>query len=562
MFGSIPVNKSNPTATPGKDGQDIELRATASYIQWRYKGFRQWNDLISIKALIGPPGPAGKPGTPGKDGQNGKPGIQGIAGNPGKTGSQGPKGSPGRDGLDGLDGKDGKDGREIELQTSPTHIQWRYVGEAEWKNLIAIADLKGPKGEKGDPGEKGDRGERGATGYPGSQGPRGAQGFTGPAGPTGATGPAGADGVGVPAGGATGQALVKTAVTDYVTGWQTLPSPELTWDSSLGANAGTSFNNFPDLYDFKRVMLGNGSANVTVIQSGSQMTYYDGPYSPSGAYNLTGMSFIGNGGSLLLGSGIFVIIADGVTFSAWTPSSLAKHLSAGIGFVSFADNPIMNIAGFSTIVCDGGSGWASNPTALGATYSKPFFTVANGAFFINALLGGSVGFAAAIGGYEIVDVDAGGNMIFAVSGSGTNLDVNSVRGTGLLNYVFSDSSASTDLLTLPQANFSGTTAIDLYPNSLLTKFNHFTTKGDLLVRADVATNVSLAQRLGVGSDGQVLTADSADSKGLSYKHPAAISSAPATATSPGVAGQIAFDSSFFYVCTAADTWVRTPLNTW
>src|SRR5690606_7992314 len=33
---------------------------------------------------------------------------------------------------------------------SATHIQWRYEGETSWQDLVALADLKG---EKGDPGE-------------------------------------------------------------------------------------------------------------------------------------------------------------------------------------------------------------------------------------------------------------------------------------------------------------------------------------------------------------------------------------------------------------------------
>lgn len=37
--------------------------------------------------------------------------------------------------------------------------------------------------------------------------------------------------------------------------------------------------------------------------------------------------------------------------------------------------------------------------------------------------------------------------------------------------------------------------------------------------------------------------------------------APAAATSVGVTGQIAFDSNFFYVCVATNTWVRTALVT-
>ena len=37
--------------------------------------------------------------------------------------------------------------------------------------------------------------------------------------------------------------------------------------------------------------------------------------------------------------------------------------------------------------------------------------------------------------------------------------------------------------------------------------------------------------------------------------------APATASSAGVAGQIAYDATHFYVCVAANTWVRTTLAT-
>jgi hypothetical protein len=37
---------------------------------------------------------------------------------------------------------------------------------------------------------------------------------------------------------------------------------------------------------------------------------------------------------------------------------------------------------------------------------------------------------------------------------------------------------------------------------------------------------------------------------------------PATATSTGTAGQIAWDATFIYVCTATNTWVRAALSTW
>lgn len=37
---------------------------------------------------------------------------------------------------------------------------------------------------------------------------------------------------------------------------------------------------------------------------------------------------------------------------------------------------------------------------------------------------------------------------------------------------------------------------------------------------------------------------------------------PATATSTGVAGQVAYASGFLYVCVATNTWKRTALSSW
>ena len=37
---------------------------------------------------------------------------------------------------------------------------------------------------------------------------------------------------------------------------------------------------------------------------------------------------------------------------------------------------------------------------------------------------------------------------------------------------------------------------------------------------------------------------------------------PATATSPGIKGQISYDSAYIYTCVAANTWKRSPLSTW
>lgn len=56
-------------------------------------------------------------------------------------------------------GPDGADGREIELQASLTHIQWRYSGDSGWTNLVALGDITGPVGATGEKGDQGDPGD-------------------------------------------------------------------------------------------------------------------------------------------------------------------------------------------------------------------------------------------------------------------------------------------------------------------------------------------------------------------------------------------------------------------
>jgi hypothetical protein len=76
----------------------------------------------------------------------------------------GPQGEPGNDGAQGPSGQNGANGKNIELQESATHIQWRLVGDINWINLVALADLTGPQGEPGNDGAQGPSGQNGANG--------------------------------------------------------------------------------------------------------------------------------------------------------------------------------------------------------------------------------------------------------------------------------------------------------------------------------------------------------------------------------------------------------------
>ncbi len=58
-------------------------------------------------------------------------------------------------GPKGEDGTDGEYGREITFRVSDDHIQWQYVGDEEWIDLIELASLVGPTGDTGDDGKDG-----------------------------------------------------------------------------------------------------------------------------------------------------------------------------------------------------------------------------------------------------------------------------------------------------------------------------------------------------------------------------------------------------------------------
>lgn len=96
----------------------------------------------------------------------------------------------------GGSGTPGKDGREIEIQNNGTAIQWRYVGDGSWTDLVQLSEITGAKGDPGEDGITPTIGENGNwylgetdTGKPsrGEKGPAGQDGNQGPVGQTGAT---------------------------------------------------------------------------------------------------------------------------------------------------------------------------------------------------------------------------------------------------------------------------------------------------------------------------------------------------------------------------------------
>lgn len=97
----------------------------------------------------------------GPRGETGAVGPAGPQGDPGPQGPQGVQGVPGTPGTPGIDGIDGTDGREVEFQQTATHIQWRYVGDVVWTDLVALSAITGPTGATGAAGTNGTDGADG-----------------------------------------------------------------------------------------------------------------------------------------------------------------------------------------------------------------------------------------------------------------------------------------------------------------------------------------------------------------------------------------------------------------
>lgn len=128
-------------------GREIELQVGSGYIQWRYKGEEEWNNLISIDSLKG-----GK----GDKGEQGERGPQGEQGPKGETGPQGPIGEQG---LQGLPGKDGADGKSLEFNWNGTELGVKQEGQLSY----SYVNLKGQDGRDGVDGNDGTNGKDGVT---------------------------------------------------------------------------------------------------------------------------------------------------------------------------------------------------------------------------------------------------------------------------------------------------------------------------------------------------------------------------------------------------------------
>lgn len=205
-------------------------------------------------------------------------------------------------GPQGPAGAAGDDGREIELQTSATHVQWRYVGGTTWTNLVALSTITGPQGSAGATGAQGPAGATGATGPAGANGQNielqvsathvqwrvvggttwanlvALSAITGPQGPAGATGPAGPTG-------ASGGSTNWRGTWDSATAYSAATFDAVTFNGSSYVAIANSTNQAPPNATFWQLLAAKGDTGAT---GPAGATGAQGPQGPQGSTGATG----------------------------------------------------------------------------------------------------------------------------------------------------------------------------------------------------------------------------------------------------------------------------------
>ena len=111
-----------------------------------------------------------------------------------------------------------------EVRNNGTAIQWKYSDETDWRDLVALTELRGAAGENGKNGTDGKDGSNGINGKDGINGTNGKDGINGIDGKDGANGKNGKDGINGVDGkdgadgkdGINGKSIEVQRVTEYI----------------------------------------------------------------------------------------------------------------------------------------------------------------------------------------------------------------------------------------------------------------------------------------------------------------------------------------------------------
>lgn len=154
----------------GDDGRSVEFQRGATYLQWRLVGDTAWKNLVALADIKGEAGTGLRnrgdwvAGTYHAGdyvfaaGSSAATSMWILRGDADYVSSIAPAGDTANwiefEAPAGPAGDDGDDGRQVEFQKSSTAIQWRYVGDTPWTDLVLLTAIKGDPGNPGAAGSK------------------------------------------------------------------------------------------------------------------------------------------------------------------------------------------------------------------------------------------------------------------------------------------------------------------------------------------------------------------------------------------------------------------------
>ena len=261
--------------------------------------------------------------------------------------------------------------------------------------------------------------------------------------------------------------------------------------------------------------------------------------------NLGGVSYLPDGGD-----GVYIwpvnIAVTGVPGSFMTISLTA--LPAGDmdngndASINLSSDGIVTLS-LSAISSSGGTGTDTN----GGNASITLFNVN----CVSPTVTAGAGNGAGSSGGSYISITA--TPVFVANatnaGSASNADYATNAGSASDAYYATNAgSASNADYATNAGGASDATNADYATNAGNATYADYASNAGSASNADYATNAGNADAIANGAAGD----------GLTWTTP------PSSASSTGTTGQIAFDGAYIYLCTATDTWVRTPVvyTTW
>ena len=283
--------------------------------------------------------------------------------------------------------------------------------------------------------------------------------------------------------------------------------------NSSGSQAGNRYNTWTDLYDTIRASNNGSYCQVTIEQNENIAIGTNAVFD--------GITFAGNGTPAIAGGLMLAITSGNIS------SFDNLRVVAGLGFVSTSSSPLFSVSSGSPTV------YLQENAGMGSFVSE-MFNVSGTANLVIIMEGASGVFGAALGAYECCNlVDATADITMLMDGFNAIIDNNIFRGPGKVSIVAANPAISTGLYSKTQANHTGSYKIEKGSHALNIGYDN-TDSG--LTASDVKAAVDeLSDRR---------------------------TDAPSSSSDTGTAGQIAWDSSYIYVCVATDVWKRTALSSW